>query len=261
MIEPASTAKFSKARRNRIFVLGVVAGATLMLLLNLAINASTDRAASAPATTVTVTANPTNPTEPTAPNTTAGLGIDMARRIADDPTAIGATDAPVVIVEYADYRCPFCSLFEQKTLPLIISEYVDKGHVRFEFRDTPIFGEQSVDAAVAGRAAGKQGKFWQYMSAVAANGVVEGGHPNLTRERLTGFAEAAGVGDIAQFTADLDDPALLDAVRADLAEARQLGFSGVPAFLVGDVPVVGAQPIETFRKVIDQKLDEAGIVR
>ena len=65
--------------------------------------------------------------------------------------------------------------------PLLTSEYMDEGLVRFEFRDMPLFGQQSVDSAIAGRAAGRQGMFWEYMSAVAANGVVEGGHPDLTR--------------------------------------------------------------------------------
>ena len=67
--------------------------------------------------------------------------------------------------------------------------------------------------------------------------------------------------DIAKFTADLDDPALLAAVRADLAEGQKIGFSGVPGFLVGDTPVIGAQPADVFRQVINQELDQAGIVR
>lgn len=233
----------------------------MMLLLNLVVPATQDKALQAsPTVTVTVTAAAEATTDQPAANP-SGIGIDLSRRIDGDPTAMGAVDAPVVIVEYADYRCPFCSLFEQQTLPTIKAEYIDQGLVRFEFRDMPIFGPQSTASAIAGRAAGKQGKFWEFMSAVAVNGIAEGGHPDLTRERLIGFAEAAGVPDIVQFTADLDDPALADAVQADLTEGRQLGLSSVPAFLVGDTPIVGAQPTDVFRQVIDRELVEAGVIR
>lgn len=263
MTKPTSTPTFTKARRNRTFALGVASGAALMLVLNLAIGATADNSRPQAGATVTVTAAPggTNQQQPDGSNAQKGLGIDMARRIDGDPTAMGRVDAPVVIVEYADYRCPFCSLFTHQTLPIIVSEYVDVGLVRFEYRDMPLFGQQSFDAAVAGRAAGNQGKFWEYMAAVAANGVVEGGHPDLTRERLIGFAEVIGVPDIARFTTDLDDPQLLAAVRADLTEARQIGFSGVPGFLVGDTPVIGAQPIDVFRQTIDIELSAAGVIR
>lgn len=263
MNQPVDAPPFTKARRNRTFALGVAAGAALMLFLNFGIAASADKTAQPTATTtVTVTAAPQqNAPSAQQPQQPQGIGIDLARRIDGDPMAIGPVDAPLVIVEYADYRCPYCSLFEQQTLPVIIDEYVNEGLVRIEFRDMPLFGDDSVAAAIAGRAAGNQGKFWEFMSAIAANGVVEGGHPDLPRERLVGFAEMVGVPDIAKFTADLDDPALATAVQNDLAEGRQIGVSGVPAFLVGDTPVVGAQPIDVFRQVIDQKLTEAGVIR
>lgn len=260
---PASPPRFTKARRNRTFALGVAAGATLMLLLNLAIGATADgsRPQATATTTLTVTAAPGNGAQPQPTASSTGLGIDLARRIDGDPTAMGRVDAPVAIVAYADYRCPFCSLFDQQTLPVIVSEYVETGQVRYEFRDMPLFGQQSFDAAVAGRAAGNQGKFWEFMSAIAANGVVEGGHPDLPRERLIGFAEQAGVPDIARFTTDLDDPVLLAAVKKDLTEGQQIGFSGVPGFLIGVTPVLGAQPIDVFRQVIESELDKAGVIR
>ena len=258
MTQPADATKFTKARRNRTFAAGVAVGAAVMLGANLAIGAPVDTAGPQPTVTVTASAQPDQPSDSAAQQ---GLGIDLSRRIDGDPTAIGAVDAPVVMVAYADYRCPFCSLFEQQTLPSIVTDYVDRGLLRYEFRDMPLFGQHSVDAAVAGRAAGNQGKFFEFMSAVSANGVVEGGHPDLPRERLINFAELVGVPDIEQFTADLDDPELLAAVQADYTEGRQLGLSSVPAFLVGDTPVVGAQPIAVFEQAINQELDQAGIIR
>ena len=181
---------------------------------------------------------------------------DLSRRIADDPTAKGAVDAPVVLVEFADYRCPFCGVYARETLPKLIDEYVAKGQLRIEWRDMPIFGEQSVNAAVAARAAGAQGKFWEYSAAVFA--YPGNDHQDLPRERLVELAGQAGVPDIAAFEAALTDPELAKAVNADQAEARRLGVSSTPTFAVGGVPLMGAQPIEAFRAAIDAELARAG---
>lgn len=68
--------------------------------------------------------------------------LDMSRRIDGDPTAMGSMDAPVVLVEYSDFRCPFCALYAGDTQPEIIKEYVDTGLVRLEWRDLPLFGQE-----------------------------------------------------------------------------------------------------------------------
>lgn len=79
--------------------------------------------------------------EPAGANAQQGSagGLDMSRRIADDPTALGAVDAPVVMVEYSDYRCPFCGLFARDPLPVLVEKYVDSGELRIEWRDLPVF--------------------------------------------------------------------------------------------------------------------------
>src|SRR5699024_10549139 len=69
--------------------------------------------------------------------------LDMSRRDEADPLAMGAVDAPVVMVEYADFRCPFCGVFARDVQPELISRYVDEGILRIEWRDLPIFGDQS----------------------------------------------------------------------------------------------------------------------
>lgn len=178
---------------------------------------------------------------------------DMSRRIAGDPTALGKVDAPVVLVEYADFRCPFCGVYARTTLPLLIKEYVDAGKLRIEWRDMVMYGAESMDAAVAARAAGQQGLFWQYSAAVYAD-APERGHAELSRAKLTQIASQVGVPDMASFTKGFDDPALIAAVNADVEQARALGVSGTPTFLVNDTPLVGAQPIDTFRAAIDAQL-------
>ncbi|WP_253907432.1 thioredoxin domain-containing protein [Arthrobacter sp. 35/47] len=187
----------------------------------------------------------------------AGEPLDLSRRTADDPTALGRVDAPVVMIEYADYRCPFCGLFSRDTLPTLVDKYVESGDLRIEWRDLPVFGEQSFSAAVAGRAAGEQSKFWEFNKAVFAE-APERGHIDLTEERLIQLAEAAGVPDLEKFKTDLDSEELSAAVEKDAQEAASLGATGTPTFLVNGVPLIGAQPLAAFEQVIDGELERAG---
>ncbi len=177
---------------------------------------------------------------------------DFARRIDGDPTALGSVSAPVVMIEYADYRCPFCSLFARETLPPIIDQYVADGTLRIEWRDLPIFGEQSIATAIAARSAGEQGLFWEYAEAVHA-AAPERGHPDIDRATLIAFAQQIGVPDMAAFEAGLDSPAHLEAVQADAREAQSIGATSTPIFLIGTEAFAGAQPLETFQMVIERQ--------
>lgn len=178
---------------------------------------------------------------------------DQARRVDGDPQAIGAVDAPVVMVEYSDYRCPFCGKFSRSTAPDLIDRYVDAGLLRIEWRDFPIFGEQSILAARAGRAAAAQGRFWEYNAALFA-AAPPTGHAEMTPERLRGFAEQAGVPDLERFTADLGSEQFDAAISTDWSEAQSLGVTSTPSFAVHGHPIAGAQPTDTFTKLIDNLL-------
>ena len=189
----------------------------------------------------TATASPEAPAMP-----------DLARRIEGDPTALGSVDAPVVMIEYADYRCPFCSLFARETLPDIIDQYVADGTLRIEWRDLPIFGEQSIATAVAARSAGEQGLFWEYSAAVHA-AAPEKGHPEIDRAKLIEFATQIGVPDLAAFEAGLDSEVHHAAVQADLREAQSIGATSTPIFLIGQEAFAGAQPLEMFQAAIERQ--------
>lgn len=182
--------------------------------------------------------------------------MPFVRRDADDPMAIGDVDAPVVLTQWTDLRCPFCAVFSRDTLPTLISEYVETGLVRIEFHDVAFFGEQSEDAAVAARAAAKQGRFMEFVTAIY-DVAPEGAHPDLPHETLIDFAEQAGVPDIGRFTADLDDPALREEAKASTLSAQQLGVNSVPFFVAGDTALSGAQPLESFRQFLDASLETA----
>ncbi|MQA88012.1 MAG: thioredoxin domain-containing protein [Streptosporangiales bacterium] len=100
---------------------------------------------------------------------------------------LGRDDAPVTIVEFGDYQCPNCGQFAREIKPRLVREYVDKGVVRLMWRDFPFYGEQSVDAAVAARAAGRQGEFWAYHDALYANQAPPRSG-KLTSDHLRGLA-------------------------------------------------------------------------
>lgn len=182
-----------------------------------------------------------------------GGDMEFVRRDADDPRAIGDVDAPVVMTEWIDLRCPYCASFSRDTLPALIEDYVDNGDVRIEFVDVAYFGEQSEDAAVAAQAAANQDKYVEYVTAVF-DAAPDSGHADLTRDVLIDFAEEVNVPDMAQFTADLDDPDVRAAAEAETLQAQQLGVTAVPFFVAGQVALSGAQPESTFRDYLDEAL-------
>lgn len=212
------------------------------------------RTASTPPVTTSGSESPS--THPNSPDPGENSPLDMSRRIAGDPTAMGNIDAPVVLVEYSDFRCPFCALYSRDTQPDIVTEYVEAGLVRLEWRDLPLFGDESVDAAMAARAAGEQGLFWEFQAAIFA-AAPERGHAELPLNRLREFAQKVGVPDMDKFERDMASREIFDRIKADRAEGFALGVNSTPTFLVNDVPLSGAHPFDTFRTVIEDALARA----
>lgn len=181
----------------------------------------------------------------------AGTTTGIERRIEGDPMAIGDVDAPVVMSEWVDFRCPFCAVYSRDTFDKIVTEFVDTGKVRIEMHDVAFFGEESERAAMAARAAGEQGRYFEFMSAVYG-AAPESGHPDLPKDQLIEFAKTAGVPDIAKFSKDMDREDLRKAVQQSTAQAQQYGVSSVPMFASNGQAIAGAQPIEEFRKFLNQ---------
>ncbi|MEU1330965.1 thioredoxin domain-containing protein [Streptomyces sp. NPDC005865] len=172
----------------------------------------------------------------------------LARRDAKDPLARGRADAPVVMVEYADFKCGFCGKFARDTEPGLVQKYVDDGTLRIEWRNFPIFGKDSERAARGAWAAGRQGRFWQFHEAAYAEGSKEKGFGD---DRLKELAKDAGVKDVDRFVADAGSDAAEDAVRKDQEEAYGLGAASTPSFLVNGRPISGAQPDQVFHQAIE----------
>ena len=199
---------------------------------------------------------PEQVTETAESTQTPGGDMEFVRRDASDPMAIGSVDAPVVMTEWIDLRCPFCASFSRDTLPALITDYVDTGKVRIEFVDVAYFGDQSEDAQVAARAAAEQDRYVEYLTAVF-DAAPEKGHADLTRDVLIDFARQVDMPDMAQFTADLDDPQLRSAATAETLGAQQLGVTAVPFFVAGQTALSGAQPESTFRDYLDDAIAAA----
>ncbi len=199
---------------------------------------------------------PAGPSAQSGARTQEGTGADenplsgLARRTEGDPLALGPVDAPVTMVMYSDFRCPFCAKFSRDIEPELIDRYVDSGTLRIEWRDFPVFGEQSEVAARAGRAAAEQDRFWEYNRAVYEDSP-ERGKPDLTREVLVDYAREVGMPDMATFTEDMDDPRFDDPVNEDLRQGSSIGVSSTPTFVINGEPVLGAQPLDTFVEVIE----------
>ncbi|MEV8391880.1 MULTISPECIES: thioredoxin domain-containing protein [unclassified Streptomyces] len=173
---------------------------------------------------------------------------ELARRDGADPLAVGRADAPVVLIEYADFKCGYCGKFARDTEPGLIEKYVKKGTLRIEWRNYPLFGEESEAAAHAGWAAGQQGRFWEFHSAAYAEGSKEKGFGD---DRLEALAREAGVKDLERFHRDRAGGAAAAAVRKDKEEAFGLGATSTPSFLINGRPIAGAQPDETFTRAIE----------
>ena len=137
-----------------------------------------------------------------------------------------------------------------------MERYVENGTVRYEWRDFAYLGQESVNAALAARAAQEQGRFWQYHDVLYENqGSVNSGA--FSDEALVGFAKEVGL-DTEQFEVALTSGRYESIVQSDLREAQNAGIQGTPSFTINGQRLVGPQPLEVFEQVIEAELAKAG---
>jgi protein-disulfide isomerase len=180
--------------------------------------------------------------------------------VAPDPRSLGADTAPVAVVEYSDYQCPYCQRFHAAVLPRLKSEYIDTGKVKLFFRDLPLtMHPQAMPAAVAARCAAQQGKFWPMNEALFAQQSELG--PALYT-RLAGSLALNG----ERFKQCLDDPETQQRVRRDAREAAGYEVSATPSFLLGrydgariEIRSVakGFADFDSFARAIDKLLADS----
>lgn len=165
----------------------------------------------------------------------------------------GNTNAKLKIIEFGDFRCPFCDRFFKETLPQLQKDYIDTGKVSFYFRHYQFLGPASVVAGNAAECANEQGKFWVFHNYLYENQPPESDISLYTTDKLTPIAGQLGL-NADQFRSCLDSKKYDKNVSDDLAAGQKAGVSGTPTVFINGLPIVGAQPIESFKTVIDAEL-------
>jgi protein-disulfide isomerase len=164
--------------------------------------------------------------------------------------ARGPANAPVTLVAFSDFECPFCSR-AAVTVRQLEEEYKGKLRVAFKHQPLPRHANAML-AAAASLAAHEQGKFWEYHDRLFANQTA------LTRPALERYAQELGL-DMGKFKAALDGNKFDMQINADAAQGAQIGAKSTPTFFINGRQIMGAKPIEVFRKVIDEELQKAGV--
>ncbi len=182
--------------------------------------------------------------EPAAPS--APVDVAVGKNV------MGDADAPVVIVEFSDFQCPFCQRFYQQTEGQIVDQYVKTGKVQISYRHFPLsFHVNAQKSAEASECAADQGKFWEFHDIMFERGSGDG--TGLAVADLKGYAKELKL-NTADFDTCLDSGAKAAVVQADFAAGSAAGVSGTPAFFVNGKAIVGAQPFSAFQTMIDAEL-------
>ena len=162
----------------------------------------------------------------------------------DDDPSLGPKDAPITIVEFSDFRCPYCVVFYQETFSALMARYPDQIH--FVYRDLPVFG--GFEAALASECANEQGAYWEFHDLLFSDE-----YANLNRDAFAAYAEKLDL-DVEDLLACVDEERYGEEVEADARYASGLGITGTPTFFINGIPMVGAQPLEAFIQIIEYEL-------
>lgn len=198
-----------------------------------------------------VAPRPPQPSQP--PNTMVTM------RLGSNPL-LGASDAPLTLIEFSDYQCPYCRQFVEQTFPTLRRDYIETGKLRYTFRDLPLdrLHPQARKAAEAAYCAGEQGQYW------AMHDLLFQHQQALQIASLTGYAQHLGL-DAAAFEACLTQGKYASEVQQNLDEATAAGMHGTPGFVLGKTQhdgtvkgifIRGAQPIATFQQAMERLLAE-----
>jgi len=167
--------------------------------------------------------------------------------IGDDPVK-GLKSAPVTIIEFSDFQCPYCEIFFNETFPLIEKNYISTGKVRFVYRDFPIESHQYAQkAAEAAKCANEQGKFWEYHDKIFNN------QNALGISSLSQYAQELTL-NITAFNDCLNSGRMAPKVKKDFNDGLNYGISGTPTFFINGIELEGALPYSTFEQLIEREI-------
>jgi len=164
----------------------------------------------------------------------------------------GDPNAPVTIIEFGDFQCPFCGRFATQTEPQIDEAYLQSGKVRFGYWNFAFLGPESTWAAEAAECAADQDKFWEYHDRLysSQSGENQGA---FNKDNLKKFAGDLGL-DTEAFNECFDSGKYTQLIQDDSSAASSLGVRSTPTFLINGQPLIGAQPFENFQQTIDSLL-------
>ncbi|MGQ9548192.1 MAG: DsbA family protein [Roseiflexus sp.] len=175
----------------------------------------------------------------------------------DDPRSQGAFDAPITVVEFSDFQCPFCASFALEVRPLIEERYIRTGKVRFVYRDFPLMSIHpgALLAAHIANCAGEQGAFWQMHTRIF-EGMTQrewsSGNASDFRTFLN-YAETLGL-DAGEVQQCVESDRYGARIQEDILAAQQAGVRSTPSFLINGQLLVGAQPFEVWEQIFERIL-------
>lgn len=176
---------------------------------------------------------------------------------------LGSASAPVTLVEYGDYQCPFCGTeFYAQTEPLIVQNYVNTGKVKFVFRDFAFLGPESTAAANAAQCANDQGKLWVYHNALYSGKVADDAKGGTESDGFFSTTELLNLGqqvglNMATFTSCVNNNSDANIVAQEKTDATNQGVNSTPTFYVNGTQILGAQPYAQFQQVLDAAIAAA----
>jgi protein-disulfide isomerase len=193
------------------------------------------------------------PTPTIPPPTPTSVPVEMT--FSDDHFSQGPEDAPITLVEFSDYQCPYCIQFALVTKQQILDLYGD--YIKFVHRDYPIYGDPSFMAARAATCAGEQDKFWEYDRRLFEGQAVDPFDP-LDDTTFLQYATELEL-DEESFATCLDDDTIIDGIVTDVQEVTPWNFPGTPVFFMNGRRINGALPLELFKQIIVEELEKQGI--
>jgi protein-disulfide isomerase len=200
----------------------------------------------------------TRPAAPAQPGAPAPVDDKVSMAFTPGGFSVGKENAPLVMIEYTDYQCPFCQRFHNDSFAQIKTNFIDTGKVRYISRDFPLpFHENARRSATAARCAAEQGKFWELRHTMIVNA------DQLQADKLGGYAKSASM-DVPKFQACVDSDKYRAAIDKDIAEGSAAGVNGTPSFVLGRVEngklqgvrMVGAMPYAQFEAKIQDMLKQ-----
>jgi protein-disulfide isomerase len=248
---------FKKINTNILLVIALIIFAFILgfltdkvIYLQNALNGNTAKTSTtAQNNAKTITPQAAQPEEPTPPPAKVDVSDGHL-------PPLGNPNAKVTIVEFSDFQCPFCEQFENNTYPQLYDQYIKTNKIKFVFRHYPLVGIHPLaqKAAEASECANDQGKFWDYHKTLFKNQSAWSTLPLTDAlDSFTSYASELGL-DTTTFRSCLDTDQFAQKVQKDRDDGDKAYVNGTPTFFINGKRLVGAQPFDQIKQLIDQDL-------